>query len=219
MQKIQLMRNEVQIPFLGFGTFIILDREAVNVVHSAIEVGYSHIDTAAYRNEKRIGEDILRSYVSREDLLLVSKVWNDRQELKETLNVFQGTLNKLQTDYLDMYLIHWPIPQSGECWAALEELYRIKKVRAIGGCNFTEGQIFQIPVLKTIANKYNCTVTQLALAWELRQDNISLVKATVIQLFQENFYISEVLFSSDDRNFMDKPVGNRLGSDPKNFDF
>ncbi|MCG8685049.1 MAG: aldo/keto reductase, partial [Desulfobacterales bacterium] len=119
-----------------------------NAVQAAIETGYTHIDTAAiYGNEKGVGEGIRRSGTKREDLFLVSKVWNDRQAHDDTLAAFQESLDRLGTDYLDLYLVHWPKPLSGECWSALEKLHRDGKARAIGVCNFTPGQMDEL--LKT----------------------------------------------------------------------
>ena len=143
MQKFQTLSNGVEIPSLGFGTFQIPDGEVTEKsVAAAIACGYTHIDCAAvYGNESSVGRGIKASGAKREDLFLVSKVWNDRQEYSETLKAFDETLERLQTDYLDLYLVHWPKPLSSECWKAMEKLYADDRVRAIGVSNFTITQM------------------------------------------------------------------------------
>ena len=125
MQKIQKLSNGIEIPSLGFGTFKIPDGEvAVNAVAAAINTGYRHIDGAAiYGNETGVGEGIRQSGIDRKDIFLTSKVWNSDQGFESTLRAFDTSLKKLGTDYLDLYLIHWPKPLNAETWRALEKLY------------------------------------------------------------------------------------------------
>jgi diketogulonate reductase-like aldo/keto reductase len=107
-------------------------------VKTALKNGYRGIDTAAiYQNERGVGNAIRESGLNREDIFLTSKVWNNRQGYQTTLAAFDESLEKLQTGYLDLYLIHWPKgKRSAETWKALEELYEKGKVRAIGISNF-----------------------------------------------------------------------------------
>ena len=133
------LRNGVDIPYLGLGVFRSKDgQEVVNAVRWALEAGYRHIDTAAfYDNEEGVGQGIKDSKVSRKDIFLVSKVWNSDQGYESTLKAFDASLKRLQTDCLDLYLVHWPVSgKYKETWRALEHLYSKGRVRAIGVSNF-----------------------------------------------------------------------------------
>lgn len=133
------LNNGAEMPWLGLGVFRSEDGpEVENAVKTALENGYRSIDTAAiYQNEKGIGNAILGSVVAREEIFLTSKVWNSEQGYKTTMAAFEASLEKLQTSYLDLYLIHWPKGQkSVETWKAMEELYTKGQIRAIGISNF-----------------------------------------------------------------------------------
>ena len=127
------------MPWLGLGVFLSEDGpEVENAVKSALANGYRHIDTAAiYHNERGVGKAIMESGVPRNDIFLTSKVWNTDQGYTSTHQAFEDSLERLQTDYLDLYLIHWPKgDKSVETWKALEELYEAGRIRAIGISNF-----------------------------------------------------------------------------------
>jgi diketogulonate reductase-like aldo/keto reductase len=126
------------MPWVGFGTFKIENGEiAKNSVLEALKAGYRHIDTAAiYGNEESVGQAIKESGIKREDLFITSKVWNTEQGYESTLKAFQDSLDKLGTDYLDLYLIHWPKDKNIETWKEIEKLYKEKKILAIGVSNF-----------------------------------------------------------------------------------
>ncbi len=132
------LRNGVAIPRIGFGTYLIEDGDMVSrAVKTALDVGYRLIDTASiYGNEKVVGRAIEESDISREDIFLTSKVWNSEQGYESTLRAFEASLERLKTDYLDLYLIHWPKPISEKTWKALEKIYKNGKVKAIGVSNF-----------------------------------------------------------------------------------
>ena len=141
------LSNGVKIPCIGFGTWEAADGDvAVSSVLSAIKAGYRHIDTAAaYGNEASVGEAIRRSGVPREELFITSKLRNPEHGYESTLRAFADTLQRLGTDYLDLYLIHWPNPKvfrpnykehNLATWRAFEELYKAGKIRAIGISNF-----------------------------------------------------------------------------------
>lgn len=135
------LANGVEMPRLGFGVWQVKDgAEAVNSVKWAIDAGYISIDTAAaYKNEEGVGEAIRESGVNREDLFVTTKLWNADQGYESTLQAFETSLNKLGLDYVDLYLIHWPVEgKFNETWRAFEKLYQDGKVRAIGVCNFHE---------------------------------------------------------------------------------
>ena len=133
------LNNGVEMPWLGLGVFLSKDGEEVeNAVKVALQNGYRHIDTAAiYKNERGVGNAIIASGIPREEIFLTSKVWNTDQGYKTTMEAFEMSLEKLQTSYLDLYLVHWPKGQrSVETWKALEEIYEKGRVRAIGISNF-----------------------------------------------------------------------------------
>jgi len=133
------LNNGVEMPWLGLGVFRSEDGpEVENAVKTALENGYRSIDTAAiYQNERGVGNAIRESVVPREEIFLTSKVWNSEQGYQSTLAAFEASLEKLQTSYLDLYLIHWPKgKKSVETWKALEELHKKGRIRAIGVSNF-----------------------------------------------------------------------------------
>lgn len=133
------LRNGVQMPYLGLGTYQSdNNQEVVDAVKGALQLGYRHIDTASiYKNEEGVGKGIKESGISREEIFVVSKVWNADQGYEPTLKAFEESLDRLGLEYLDLYLIHWPVADKyKDTWRALEHLYKQKKIRAIGVSNF-----------------------------------------------------------------------------------
>ena len=133
------LHNGVEMPYLGLGTYQSENnQEVVDAVSYALQLGYRHIDTASvYGNEQGVGKGIVESGVKRDDVFVVSKVWNADQGYDSTLMAFDASLERLGLDYLDLYLIHWPVNgKYKETWRALEELYAEKRIRAIGVSNF-----------------------------------------------------------------------------------
>ena len=128
------------VPQLGFGVFQIDPSETAAATLQALEVGYRHIDTAEmYGNEREVGQAVRESGLSRQDIFVTSKLNNGFHARDAALRAFDGTLDALQFDYLDLFLIHWPIPAVGdfvETWKALEEMRASGRVRAIGVSNF-----------------------------------------------------------------------------------
>lgn len=129
--------NGVDIPVLGYGTFKIDDDAVRAAVSSALRAGYRHIDTASmYQNEKGIGLGIKDSGIPREEIFITSKIWNSEQGYHGALQAFEESRRRLDTEYLDLYLIHWPKEKSLETWSALEKLYGEGSVRSVGVSNF-----------------------------------------------------------------------------------
>ncbi|MBD8085194.1 aldo/keto reductase [Limosilactobacillus sp. c9Ua_26_M] len=156
------LNNGTQIPCVGYGTFRTPADVAEKAVADAIKVGYRHIDTAAvYGNEEAIGKGIKDSGIDREDLFVTSKLWNDNRGYESTKKAFQETLDRLQMDYLDLYLIHWPANQkqfgtdaskiNAETWRAMEDLYKEGKIKAIGLSNFMPHHIVDLMKIATVA--------------------------------------------------------------------
>jgi len=134
------MNDARVIPQLGLGVYKIADDQAADVVQTAIDAGYRHVDTATlYGNEVGVGEGMRRSGVPREELFVTTKVWQDDHGFENTLRAFEGSRQKLGLDFVDLYLIHWPAPKRGlylETWRALEKLRSDGVVRSIGVSNF-----------------------------------------------------------------------------------
>ncbi|HCW72529.1 MAG TPA: aldo/keto reductase [Clostridiaceae bacterium] len=133
------LNNGIEIPSLGFGVFKVKEGDEVfRSVLEALEAGYRLIDTAAiYGNEEGVGRAIKASGLKREEIFLTTKLWNTDQGYDKAFEAFETSLKKLDTDYVDLYLIHWPGKDKFvESYKALEKLYKDKKVRAIGVCNF-----------------------------------------------------------------------------------
>lgn len=154
-----MLYNGVQMPQLGLGVWRASDDEAEFAVSTAIEAGYRLVDTAAmYGNEAGVGRAIARSNVPREELFVTTKVWNSDQGYERTLQAFEVSMEKLDLDYLDLYLIHWPLPERNTVlgtWQALEELYESEKVRAIGVCNFRVEDLENLLAYSTVAPMIN----------------------------------------------------------------
>ena len=143
------LNNGIEMPNIGFGTWQTPSGDvAKNSVRHALEAGYRHIDTAAvYGNEASVGEGILESGVNREEIFLTTKLWNDAHSYEAAKKAIDTSLEKLQVDYIDLYLIHWPNPKiirdawqqgNAEAWRAMVEVLEARKFPAIGVSNFHE---------------------------------------------------------------------------------
>ena len=156
MNSIKLS-NGVQMPSLGFGVFQITDNDVCEKsVATALRTGYRLIDTAAcYGNEKAVGNAIKNSGIDRKEIFIVSKVWIQDAGYEKTKKSFEKTLENLQTDYLDLYLIHMPYGDYHGSWRAMEELYHEGKVKAIGVCNFLEDRLEDLILSHTVKPMIN----------------------------------------------------------------
>ena len=173
------LSNGVHIPCVGFGTWQSKDGpEARDSVAEALRAGYRHIDTAqGYGNEESVGQAVKESGLSRGEVFLTSKLTNSVRGYSETLSAFHESLRKLGTDYMDLFLIHWPRPvsfrndweaQNAQSWRAMEDLYREGKVRAIGISNFHPHHIEALLKTATVAPMVN----QIRLAPGDTQDEV-----------------------------------------------
>lgn len=145
MDRVEL-NNGVQMPLLGFGVFQITDQEVCKEsVKVALNTGYRMIDTAAcYGNERAVGDAIKEAGIKREELFLVSKVWIQDAGYERTMASFEKTLENLDSDYLDLYLIHMPYGDYHGSWRAMEELLKTGKVKSIGVCNFLPDRLLDL---------------------------------------------------------------------------
>ena len=272
LQSTTTLNNGVKMPWFGLGVFKVEEGpELVNAVKTAIEHGYRSIDTAAiYDNEEGVGQGIKESGFSREDLFVTSKAWNADLGYESTLAAYQTSLDKLGLDYLDLYLIHWPVAgKYKEAWRALETLYEEGRVRAIGVSNFQvhhledlmkdaeikpmvnqveyhprltqkevqafcreqgiqleawsplmQGQLIDNEVLAGIAAKYNKSVAQIILRWDLQNGVVTIPKSTKEHRIIENSQVFDFDLSQEDMQLIDNLNQNhRVGPDPDNFEF
>lgn len=155
------LNDGLQVPQLGFGVWQVENDGAVAAVKEAIKVGYRHVDTAAiYGNEQGVGTALKESGVARSDIYLTTKLWNAEQGYDSTLKAFDASLKKLGTDYVDLYLIHWPVPSKDlylDTWRAFAEIRASGRAKSIGVSNFRVADIERlisesgvVPVLNQI---------------------------------------------------------------------
>jgi len=134
------LHDGVEIPQLGFGVFQVPPGDTQEVVEQALDVGYRHIDTAAaYRNEKGVGAAIAASGLARKDLFVTTKLWNSAHGFETTLAAAEASLDRLGLEYVDLYLIHWPVPSEDrfvDTWRAFERIHEEGQARTIGVSNF-----------------------------------------------------------------------------------
>ena len=156
MQNVKL-NNGVEMPVLGLGVYQIPDyNECKQTVLDAFEIGYRSIDTASgYQNEEAVGVAIKESGLAREELFITTKLWIADNGYEETKKAFELSLNKLQLDYLDLYLIHQPYGDIHGSWRAMEEFYAEGKVRAIGVSNFHTDRVMDLIVNNKVAPAVN----------------------------------------------------------------
>ncbi|TDL73694.1 aldo/keto reductase [Rhodococcus qingshengii] len=276
LQATTTLSNGVKMPWFGLGVFKVEEGpELVNAVKFAIKQGYRSIDTAAiYGNEEGVGQAIREAMteygIKRADLFITSKVWNADLGYKSTIEAYETSVRKLGLDYLDLYLIHWPVEDKYvEAWRALETIYKEGKVKAIGVSNFQvhhlqdlmkdaqikpmvnqveyhprltqqevktfcdnngiqfeawsplmQGQLFDNPLLKEIANKFNKTVAQVILRWDIQNGVITIPKSTKELRIIENSTIFDFELTKEDMEQINNLNHNhRVGPNPDNIDF
>ncbi len=141
-----VLNNDVLIPQVGLGVFQTPGGQTtIDAVHAALECGYRHMDTASiYGNEQSVGEAVKTSGVPREDVFITTKLWNEDIRKHRTMEAFEESLERLDTDYVDLYLIHWPAEGWQDAWGALQEIYRSGRARAIGVSNFAKNHLDEL---------------------------------------------------------------------------
>lgn len=201
MQKVML-NNGVEMPILGFGVFQIKDQnECEQSVYDAIMAGYRLIDTAAsYLNEEAVGRAIKRSGAAREELFITTKLWVQDAGYERTKQAFEKSLEKLQLDYLDLYLIHQPFGDVYGSWRALEELYREGKVRAIGVSNFHEDRLIDLIIHNEVVPAVNQVEThpfnqQIENAKFMKENNVQIESWAPFAEGKNNLFQNELLIT------------------------
>ncbi|WP_152401632.1 aldo/keto reductase [Paenibacillus cellulositrophicus] len=201
MQKV-ILNNGVEMPILGFGVFQIADpSECEQSVYDAIMAGYRLIDTAAsYLNEEAVGRGIKRSGMAREELFITTKLWVQDTGYERTKRAFEKSLERLQLDYLDLYLIHQPFGDVYGSWRAMEELYREGKVRAIGVSNFQMDRLIDLIIHNEVVPAVNQVEThpfnqQIESAKFMKENHVQIESWGPFAEGKNNLFQNEVLVS------------------------
>lgn len=201
MKKVTL-NNGVEMPILGFGVFQVTNLdECEQSVLNAIETGYRLIDTAAsYGNETAVGNAIKKSNVPREELFITTKLWVEDTGYEKTKKAFEKSLNKLQLDYLDLYLIHQPYGDIHGSWRAMEELYKAGKIKAIGISNFHPDRVVDLMAFNEIVPAVNQIEThpfnqQIETQKFLQENNIQIQSWASFAEGKNDLFKNELLAS------------------------
>src|ERR1700722_9910809 len=258
------------IPAVGFGVFKIPPTDAEDAVSTALQAGYRHIDTAAvYGNERETGRAVAESGVPRDELYLVTKLWNADQGYESTLAAFDASMDRLGIDYLDLYLVHWPVPTLNkfvDTFKAFAYLRDQGRIRSIGVSNFEpehlvdapgivpavnqvelhprlpqtklretharlgiateawgplgQGSLLRDTTITGIAEGCGRTPAQVLIRWHIQLGNIVIPKSVNPERIASNFDVFDFeLSESDMASISSLDDGNRLGPDPRTFDF
>jgi len=201
MQKVKL-NNGVEMPILGFGVFQVTDlAECERSVVDAIATGYRLIDTAAsYENEEAVGKAIKRSGVPREELFITTKLWIQSNGYEGTKNAFENSLNRLQLEYLDLYLIHQPFGDVYGEWKAMQDLYKEGRIRAIGVSNFQPDRLIDLIIHNEIVPAVNQIEThpfhqQIETQKFLQENNVQIESWGPFAEGKNNIFHNELLLS------------------------
>ncbi|MWV42700.1 aldo/keto reductase [Paenibacillus sp. HJL G12] len=201
MQKV-ILNNGIEMPILGFGVYQIADQnECERSVYDALMAGYRLIDTAAsYLNEEAVGRAIKRSGVAREDLFITTKLWVQDTGYDRTKRAFEKSLERLQLDYLDLYLIHQPYGDVYGSWRAMEELHREGKIRAIGVSNFHEDRLIDLILHNEIVPAVNQVEThpfnqQIDHAKFMKENHVQIESWAPFAEGKNNLFQNEILVS------------------------
>ncbi|WP_223588039.1 aldo/keto reductase [Neobacillus bataviensis] len=200
--QIVILNNGVEMPILGFGVYQIQDaRECEQSVYEAILAGYRLIDTAAsYLNEEAVGRAIKRSGVPREELFITTKLWIQDTGYESTKKAFAKSLERLQLDYLDLYLIHQPYGDVFGSWRAMEELYREGKIKAIGVSNFHPDRLIDLIIHNDVIPAVNQVEThpfnqQIENAKFMKENNVQIESWGPFAEGRNNMFQNEILVS------------------------
>ena len=270
------LSNGVDVPCIGYGTWQNPDGElAVSTIISAIDAGYRHIDTAqGYDNETSVGIAVKNCDIDRKELFITSKLINSEHGYDKTMAAFEGSLKKLDMEYLDLFLIHWPNPilfrdywqeANAGSWKAFEELYKAKRIRSIGISNFHRhhieelmktasiapmvnqirlcpgdtqnelvdycrsndmlleayspfgvGEIFEVPEMKSLSEKYGKSIAQICVRWSLQRGYLPLPKSVTPERIKENIDVFDFELDASDVQLiagMDGVVGYSANPD------
>ncbi len=193
------INNNVEMPILGFGAMIDDAQQCEQSVLDAIHAGYRLIDTASgYLTEAAVGNAIKKSGVPREELFITSKLWIQEAGYENTITAFARSLEKLQLDYLDLYLIHEPLGDVHGSWHAMEDLYKEGEIRAIGVANFQPDRLMDLMIFNEVAPAINQIEThpfcqQIETQKFLQENNIQIEAWGPLAQGKNNIFKNEIL--------------------------
>ena len=197
-----LLNNGVEMPILGFGVFQITDAaQCEQCVVDAIQTGYRSLDTAAsYLNEEAVGKGIKRSGIARKELFLTTKLWVQDAGYEKTKRAFDRSLKRLQTDYLDLYLIHQPFGDVHGSWRAMEELHAGGTIKAIGVANFQPDRIMDLILHNKVVPAVNQVEThpfnqQIEAQKFLKENNVQIESWGPFAEGKNNIFKNEILIA------------------------
>lgn len=264
------LSNGIEMPYLGLGVYKTNDgKEVIHAIDVALTNGYRLIDTAAYyNNEDGVGKAVANSQIPRSEIFISTKVWNADHGYDNTLKAIDDSLEKLQMDYVDLYLIHWPVPDKYvETWRALETIYQSGKAKAIGLCNCVQhhlqsiqqmatvqpmvlqnefhphltqtdlrdfcaknkiqyqawsplmrGHLIHEPLLERIAQKYQKTVAQIVIRWDLQSNVLTIPKSVHKDRIIQNSNIFDFALTEEDMTLISSLNDEtRTGAHPDHF--
>src|SRR5439155_14029261 len=201
MKNVKL-NNGIEMPILGFGVFQVKDlNECERSVLDAINTGYRLIDTAAsYENEEAVGKAVKRSGVPREELFITTKLWIQSNGYEGTKNAFENSLNRLQLEYLDLYLIHQPFGDVYGEWKAMQDLYKEGRIRAIGVSNFQPDRLIDLIIHNEIVPAVNQIEThpfhqQIEAQKFLQENNVQMESWGPFAEGKNNIFHNKLLLS------------------------
>ena len=196
------LNNGIQMPVLGFGVYQITDpAECEQAVYDALMAGYRLIDTAAaYKNEEAVGKAVIKSGIPRDELFITTKLWIQDAGYDSTKRAFEESLKRLQTDYLDLYLIHQPFGDIYNSWRAMEDLYNEGKIRAIGVSNFLPDRLLDLILHNKITPAVNQVEThpflqQIENAEFMKENNVQIESWAPFAEGKNNIFQNEILLS------------------------
>ena len=196
------LNNGIQMPVLGFGVYQITDpAECEQAVYDALMAGYRLIDTAAaYKNEEAVGKAVIKSGIPRDELFITTKLWIQDAGDDSTKRAFEESLKRLQTDYLDLYLIHQPFGDIYSSWRAMEDLYAEGKIRAIGVSNFLPDRLLDLILHNKITPAVNQVEThpflqQIENAEFMKENNVQIESWAPFAEGKNNIFQNEILLS------------------------
>lgn len=269
LQSTITLNNGVSMPIFGLGVYE-SEQNTIPAVQSALECGYRLIDTASYyENEREVGVAVRTGGIPRSEIFVTTKLWNDDQRAGRQRKAFEDSLRALELEYIDLYLVHWPIPgKIHETWKVLEQLYEEKLVRAIGVSNFLShhleelsvkgniaptvdqfecnpyltrkelrkycnehhivpeawsplgrGEALNEPVLKELSEKYNKSVAQIILRYDVQNEIVTIPKSVKEERIRENADVFDFELLPEDIEKIDCLNRNLMHGNPDNVDF
>lgn len=269
LQSTVTLNNGVSMPIIGLGVYETRE-DTIPAVQSALKCGYRLIDTASfYENEREVGVAVRTSGIPRSEIFVTTKLWNDAQREGRQRESFEDSLQALELEYVDLYLIHWPVPEKiHETWKVIERLYEEKLVRAIGVSNFLShhleqlsvkgniapmvdqfecnpyltrkelrryckehniipeawsplgrGEALEDPVLKELSKKYNKSVAQVILRYDVQNGIVTIPKSVKEERICQNADIFDFELLPEDIEMIDSLNRNLMHGDPDDVNF